>query len=140
MANRLSTPPDGHGDQGVEAPRGHQPAAVLERTRWKWVYAGESLFTTVVNIEEIHRGLRSAREREAADRLLGGLRLAPLGRVEGARAGEWRCAHADRGITLSQADCLIAAGAVAVGARLATGNPNHFPMRGVTVEHWQAGV
>lgn len=102
--------------------------------------AGESLFTTVVNVEEIHRGLRSAREREAADRLLGGLRLAPLGRVEGARAGGWRRAHAERGVTLSQADCLIAAGAVAVGARLATGNPKHFPMAGVTVEHWPAGA
>ncbi len=102
--------------------------------------AGESLFTTVVNVEEIHRGLRSTRERRAADRLLVGLRLAPLGRAEGARAGEWRRAHADRGVTLSQSDCLIAAGAAGVGARLATGNPKHFPMAGVTVEHWPAGA
>lgn len=102
--------------------------------------AGERLFTTVVNVEEIHRGLHREREREAAERLLSGLRLAPLGRPEGGRAGGWRREHAERGITLSQSDCLIAAGALAVGARLATGNPKHFPMRGVTVEHWPAGA
>jgi predicted nucleic acid-binding protein len=102
--------------------------------------AGERLFTTVVNVEEIHRGLRSVREREAAACLLGGLRLAPLGRAEGARAGGWRREHAEAGVTLSQADCLIAAGALAVGARVATGNPRHFPMRGVTVVHWPAGA
>lgn len=103
-------------------------------------HAGEALFTTVVNVEEIHRGLRGARERYSADGLLGGLRLVPLGRAEGARAGGWRREYAGRGITLSQADCLIAAGALAVGARLATGNPKHFPMSGLAVEHWPAGA
>ncbi len=102
--------------------------------------AGERLFTTVVNVEEIHRGLCSERERDAAARLLAGLRLTPLGRPEGRRAGGWRRDHAKRGVTLSQSDCLIAAGAVAAGARLATGNPKHFPMPGVTVEHWPAGA
>lgn len=102
--------------------------------------AGERLFTTVVNVEEIHRGLGSAPEREAAGRLLAGLRLAPLGRPEGERAGGWRREHAERGVTLSQSDCLIAAAALGVGARLATGNPKHFPMPGVAVEHWPAGA
>jgi predicted nucleic acid-binding protein len=40
---------------------------------------------------------------------------------------------------LSQADCLIAAAAVGVGARLASGNPKHFPMPGLTVEPWPVG-
>lgn len=101
---------------------------------------GDHVFTTVVNVEEVYRGLRGLREREAAGRLLAGLRLAPLGRPEGERAGGWRRDHAERGVTLSQSDCLIAAGAVTVGARLATGNPKHFPMRGVLVEHWPAGA
>ena len=43
---------------------------------------------------------------------------------------------ARRGVTLSQADCLAAAAAVAVGARLATGNPKNFPMPEVVLEHW----
>jgi predicted nucleic acid-binding protein len=37
-------------------------------------------------------------------------------------------------------NCLIAAAAVGVGARLATGNPKHFPMEELEVEHWPAGA
>jgi predicted nucleic acid-binding protein len=73
-------------------------------------------------------------------RFLRGLHLAPLSRVEGERAGRWRRDFARRGITLSQADCLIAAAAMAVGARLATGNPKHFPMPELEVEHWPVGA
>lgn len=115
-----------------------RPAAVARLE--EIAQAGERLFTTVVNVEEIHRGLRSDREHDAAERLLVGLRLTPLGRPEGRRAGGWRRDHAERGVTLSQSDCLIAAGAVAVGARLATGNAKHFPMQGLSVEHWPAGA
>jgi predicted nucleic acid-binding protein len=67
------------------------------------------------------------------------LRIAPLGRTEGELAGCWRRDHAGKGVTLSQADCLIGAAAVAVKARLATGNPKHFPMPAVKVEHWPVG-
>jgi predicted nucleic acid-binding protein len=42
-------------------------------------------------------------------------------------------------VTLSQADCLIAAAARGVGARLATGNPKHFPMPELSTEHWPVG-
>ncbi|MHB8507980.1 MAG: type II toxin-antitoxin system VapC family toxin [Candidatus Dormibacteria bacterium] len=45
-----------------------------------------------------------------------------------------------RGVTLSQADCLIAAAARSNGAVLATGNPRHFPMAGVHVEEWPVGA
>lgn len=113
-------------------------AAAVSRTE-ELARTGELVFTSVVNVEEIHRGLRGPLERAAAGRLLEGLRLAPLGRVEGARAGEWRRQHAEQGVTLSQADCLIAAAAYSVGARLATGNPKHFPMSDVAVEHWPVG-
>jgi predicted nucleic acid-binding protein len=67
------------------------------------------------------------------------MRIAPLGRAEGELAGRWRREHAGRGVTLSQSDCLIAAATVAVGARLATGNPKHFPMSEVEIEHWPVG-
>lgn len=100
---------------------------------------GEMVFLCAVNAEEIARGVRP-REARAAERLLSGLRLAPLGTDEGWRAGEWRREFARRGRTLSQSDCLIAAATVGVGARLATGNPKDFPMRGIDVEHWPAGV
>jgi predicted nucleic acid-binding protein len=101
--------------------------------------AGQVPFVCSINIEEIWRGLRPG-EGAAASRLVDALRLAELGRAEAKRAGRWRREHADYGITLAQADCLIAAAAVGVGARLATGNPRHFPMEELEVEHWPAGA
>lgn len=65
--------------------------------------------------------------------------MAPLGRTAGARAGTWRREHAARGVTLSQADCLIAAAAVGVSATLVTGNPDDFPVEDLAVEHWPVG-
>ena len=100
---------------------------------------GDMLTTTVVNVEEVARGLRAA-EQESAGRLLAGLRLARLGTAEGIRAGTWRREHAERGVTLSQADCLIAAAALGAGATLATGNPKRFPMPELRLEHWPAGA
>jgi len=84
------------------------------------------------------RGLRAS-EVEAAHLLFDGLRIAPLGREQGALAGEWRRAFAERGVTLAQADCLVAAAAVGVGATLATGNPKDFPMEELDVEVWAPG-
>lgn len=100
--------------------------------------SGEEPFACAINVEEIVRGLHPGEEAPAQS-LFGGLRLARLGDGEGWRAGAWRRDFAARGVTLSQADCLIAAAAVSIGARLATGNPKHFPMPGLTVEHWPAG-
>jgi predicted nucleic acid-binding protein len=99
---------------------------------------GDEAWACAINVEETVRGLRGD-ELAATRSLLDGLRIAPLGRQEGWRAGEWRRGHAEQGVTLAQADCLIAAAAVGVRARLATGNPKHFPMPDVRVEHWPAG-
>jgi predicted nucleic acid-binding protein len=95
-------------------------------------------YTTPISVEEIHRGLR-ATERVAAARLFDGLRIAPIGRPEGVRAGDWRRDHASAGMTLAQADCLIAAAAVTLGVPLATGTPKDFPMRELEVQHWPVG-
>jgi len=65
--------------------------------------------------------------------------MAPLGEAEGELAGRWGREAAASGRTLSQADCLIAAAAVGVGARLATGNPRHFDLPELDVEHWPIG-
>jgi predicted nucleic acid-binding protein len=91
-----------------------------------------------INVEEVMRGARTE-EEPVLRRFLGAMRLAPLRASEGELAGRWRHDYACRGVTLSQADCLIAAAAVGVGARLATGNPKHFPMPELDVEHWQVG-
>lgn len=97
-----------------------------------------SLFVCAINVEELWRGARRGDE-ESIRRLLQGLEMAPLGRREGERAGTWRRELSAAGVTLSQADCLVAAAAFGVGATLATGNPRHFPMPELRVEHWPVG-
>lgn len=118
----------------IDALRGR---AAVERLR-DLRDGGSVPYVCAVNVEEVWRGARPS-ESKAIDRLLGALRIAPLGRAEGARAGRWRSEFAAGGKTLSQADCLIAAAALGVGARLATGNPSDFPMSELTVEHWPVG-
>ena len=101
--------------------------------------AGDQPYVCAVNVEEVVRGLKA--EGEAATRtLFAGMLLAPLGVEEGERAGAWRRDHAARGVTLSQADCLVAAAAAGIGATLATGNPRHFPMPGLRVDPWPVGA
>jgi predicted nucleic acid-binding protein len=100
--------------------------------------AGDVPYACAVNVEETVRGLRR-REYAPARSLFAGIRIALLGAAEGWRAGEWRRDFASRGRTLTQADCLIAAAVLSLGGRLATGNPKHFPMGEITVEHWPAG-
>jgi predicted nucleic acid-binding protein len=100
--------------------------------------SGDTPFVCALNVEEIVRGLRPD-EEAPAQKLVEGLRVASLGDVEGWRAGEWRRDFAARGVTLAQADCLVASAAVSIGGRLATGNPKDFPMPELTVEYWPAG-
>ena len=40
---------------------------------------------------------------------------------------------------VDELDELVAAAAIRIGARLATGNPRDFPMRDLEVEHWPSG-
>jgi len=119
----------------IDALRGRPAADRLRAMR----RVGTEPWICVISVEEIWRGLRKG-EETMADRLLNALRLAPLGVLEGRQAGHWRRDFATRGITLHQADCLIAAAAHGLGATLATGNPDDFPMDEVVVEHWPVGV
>jgi predicted nucleic acid-binding protein len=101
--------------------------------------AGDAPYVCAINIEEVARGLRRSAEEDDAQRLFAGLRIVELGEPEGWQAGVWRGECASRGVSLSQADCLVAAAAHSVGGRLATGNPRDFPMDELDVEHWPAG-
>jgi predicted nucleic acid-binding protein len=118
----------------IDALRG-RPAA--ERVR-ALGGSGELLMTTAINVEEIMRGLR-ADETTVLRQLVGGLRVLPIRQADAERAGTWRREFAQQGVTLTQADCLIAATAVGAGARLATANIKDFPMPELSVEHWPAG-
>ena len=98
--------------------------------------AGEVPYITAITAEEVERGLRPGEERRTAH-VLTSFQVAPLGITEGMLAGVWAREYAREGV--HQSDCLIAAAAVGVGARIATGNPEDFPMEGVAVEHWPVG-
>jgi predicted nucleic acid-binding protein len=118
----------------IDALRGRPAAervrAMREQGQVPWICA--------INAEEVMRGARP-QEEALIERFLAAMRLAPLGREEGLRAGRWRREHARTGVTLSQADCMIAAAAIGIGARLATGNPKHFPIDELEIEHWPVG-
>lgn len=118
----------------IDALRGRAAAERLRALRGE----GPPPYVCAVNVEEVWRGVRAG-EEAAVGRLLSALWVAPLGRAEGERAGRWRARFAASGVTLAQADCMIAAAAIGVGARLATGNPKDFPMEGLEVEHWPVG-
>ena len=100
--------------------------------------AGDSGYVCAIAVEETVRGLRP-REHDAAQRLFAGLRLAPLGEPEGWQAGAWRRQYASCARTLAQADCLVAAAALAIRGRPATANKKDFPMPELAVEHWPTG-
>jgi predicted nucleic acid-binding protein len=100
---------------------------------------GDAPYACAVNVEETVRGLRP-HEYAHARTLFAGVRIIALGAVEGWQAGEWRREFARRGRTLAQADCLVAAAALSLGGRLATGNPKDFPMRELILEHWPVGT
>jgi len=99
---------------------------------------GRQLWVTPISIEELWRGLRPG-EEGAADRLVTALRLTPFDRSVARTAGSWRREYAAKGVTLHQADCLIAAATNRIGGSLATGNPSDFPMSEIAVEHWPVG-
>ena len=118
----------------IDALRGRSAAERLRLMRRD----GDEPWVCAISVEEIWRGLRGS-EETSAGKLFRGLRVAPLGLTEGQRAGVWRREYASRGVSLHQADCLIAAAAVGVRAKLATGNPKDFPMAGLAVDHWPIG-
>ncbi|MEA3018957.1 MAG: hypothetical protein QOI47_481 [Actinomycetota bacterium] len=119
----------------IDALRGRAAGRrVLELRR-----SGTEPWVCAVSVEEIWRGIRP-REEAKVRQLFNGLRLAPLGAAEGERAGTWRREFAERGVTLQQADCLIAASAVCIGASIATANVADFPMSGLTIEDWPSNI
>lgn len=99
---------------------------------------GDVPHVSAIGVDEVVRGLRPA-EVPAAQRLFAGLRVMPLGEAEGWQAGTWRRDFATKGVTLTQADCLVAAATLSAGGRLCTGNPRDFPMPEIVVEHWPVG-
>ena len=100
--------------------------------------AGDILATTAINVEEIVRGLRPTEEGSATE-LFAGLEVLAVDAAAAWQAGDWRRGFAMRGVTLWEADCLVAATAKVNGAEFVTGNPGDFPMSELEVIHWPVG-
>src|SRR5919109_2922073 len=88
----------------IDALRGRAAADRIRAVR----RSGDVPYTSAINVEEVARGLRPGEER-ATMHLMNGLRIAPLGRDQGELAGRWRRDFGVKGVTLTQADCLVAA-------------------------------
>jgi predicted nucleic acid-binding protein len=118
----------------IDALRGRSAAGRLAGLRRR----GIEPWVCAISVEEIWRGLRRGEEPDVR-RFFGAVRIAPIGVPEGEQAGTWRRVFAEQGVTLHQADCLIAAAAHGIDASLATANTKDFPMGELVVEHWPAG-
>ena len=119
----------------IDVLRGRPAVGRLREVRSR----GDVAVTSAVNVEEVVRGLRPSEAAEA-QHLFEGLLVVPVDRAAAEIAGAWRRDHARVGVTLSQADCLVAACARRSGGALATGNTEHFPMSGIRVEEWPVGL
>lgn len=119
----------------IDALRGRPAAGRLGALRRR----GIEPWVCAISVEEIWRGLRRGEEADVR-RFFGAVRIAPIGVSEGELAGTWRRTFAEQGITLHQADCLIAAAAHGIDAPLATANTKDFPMAELVVDYWPIGA
>ncbi len=86
-----------------------------------------SLATSVINVAEVHAGLREGEEARAS-RLIESLDVLPVTRAIAQRSGELVRTWASKGRTLALDDMLIAATAIEHNLPLATSNRKDFPM------------
>jgi predicted nucleic acid-binding protein len=93
---------------------------------------GHSLGVCCINIAELYSGLK-AEKRPQADRLIDSLLYFEVAREISKLAGNYRCAFAQQGITLSTADTIVAGTAVANEAILITANKKDYPMDEIKV-------
>jgi len=96
------------------------------------VEGGGSLACCDVVVVEVLGGMRRS-ERDATMDLVDSLEYLVLSSAGAIRAGEWRTAFRQKGVTLSTADCIIAAVADEHSATLVTGNVAHYPEPGLNL-------
>jgi len=109
-----------------------------EHIRARLVSRPGAFLTSAIVVDQVLRGIRPG-EATATHRLIDGLEVVSVNKMEAVLAARWRREFAQSGVTLQQADCLIAACAVTHGVTLATANVKDFPMAELTVEHWPSG-
>jgi len=97
-------------------------SAWLER-----VAASGAAATSAIVWYELLYGARTAKARDAVEKLLEAWEVLPVDRAVAGRAAAMRRDQASRGVTLSMADALIAATAELRGLAVVTGNVRDFP-------------
>jgi tRNA(fMet)-specific endonuclease VapC len=89
---------------------------------------GHLLACCPINVAEVYSGIRP-NEEAPTSALLRSLKLLPLTFEDAELAGRLKHRHAAKGMTLSLADCLIAAVAIRNQVTLITDNIKDFPMK-----------
>lgn len=88
---------------------------------------GHFLGCCAISVAEIYAGMRNS-EKVSTDELIDSLEYFPITREAARVAGQFKKEYAQKGITLSIADVLIATTALAYNLVLLTDNVDHFPM------------
>jgi predicted nucleic acid-binding protein len=95
------------------------------------VEQGHTLATSAINVGEIYAGMRS-HEATDTDRFLRSIESYPITPAIARHAGMLKFTYSQKGKTLSLADMLVAATALAHGTSLITDNRKDFPLPGLT--------
>ena len=107
-------------DVVIDRLRGHPGAEGALRV----VASDDTICCCAVTVAEVRAGMRPD-EEEATLLLFDAMEVLPVDREVALLAGRLKCEA--KGFRLELADCLIAACAMRIGARLLTRNPRHYP-------------
>jgi len=99
---------------------------------------GSAVGCCVINIAEVYAGMRE-NEREVTKRFLDSLEYYEATRNIAEQAGEHKRQYAEKGITLSLSDVIIAAVAISNNLILVTDNLRHYPMPELNIKQIEAG-
>jgi tRNA(fMet)-specific endonuclease VapC len=94
--------------------------------------ADNELGVCPINVAELYSGLNE-RYRNIAEKLVNSLECWEASKDIAITAGSYRYEFASKGVTLTTADAMVAAIAVAQGAVLITANAKHYPMTDIKI-------
>jgi predicted nucleic acid-binding protein len=97
-----------------------------------FVEQGHTLATSAINVAEIYAGMRP-HEAAETDRLLRSIESYPTTGAIARHAGMLKFAYSQKGKTLTLADMIVAATALAHGCSLMTDNRKDFPLPELTL-------
>jgi len=98
-----------------------------------FVEQGHTLATSALNIGEVYAGMRP-HEATETDRLPGSIQAYPTTGAIARRAGMLKFAQSQKGKTLTLADTIVAATALACDCSLMTDNRKDFPIEGLRLQ------